>query len=110
MIFDIQRFSLHDGKGIRTLIFYKGCPLRCQWCSNPESQDFGYSILYDRGKCKDFGDCMRVESRTISRQNGHGLNISRDQISDPLNLKDIFERLMPSAATWATVREPQRTT
>jgi pyruvate formate lyase activating enzyme len=40
MIFNIQRYSTHDGDGIRTLIFYKGCPLQCQWCSNPESQSF----------------------------------------------------------------------
>ncbi|MCK7490281.1 MAG: 4Fe-4S cluster-binding domain-containing protein [Anaerotruncus sp.] len=36
-IFDIQRFSVHDGPGIRTLVFFKGCPLACPWCSNPES-------------------------------------------------------------------------
>ena len=37
-VFDIQRFSIHDGPGIRTIGFSKGCPLRCKWCSNPESQ------------------------------------------------------------------------
>ncbi|MBQ8351772.1 MAG: glycyl-radical enzyme activating protein [Clostridia bacterium] len=39
-IFDIQRFSLHDGQGIRTIVFLKGCPLRCRWCCNPEGQDW----------------------------------------------------------------------
>ncbi|HXZ37755.1 MAG TPA: 4Fe-4S cluster-binding domain-containing protein, partial [Thermodesulfobacteriota bacterium] len=39
IIFNIQRFSIHDGPGIRTSVFFKGCPLRCDWCSNPESQD-----------------------------------------------------------------------
>ena len=38
IIFNIQKFSIHDGPGIRTTIFFKGCPLRCKWCSNPESQ------------------------------------------------------------------------
>lgn len=38
LIFDIQRFSIHDGPGIRTTVFFKGCPLRCAWCANPESQ------------------------------------------------------------------------
>ncbi|MDP6176093.1 MAG: 4Fe-4S cluster-binding domain-containing protein, partial [Rhodospirillales bacterium] len=38
-VFDIQRFSLHDGPGIRSLVFLKGCSLRCPWCQNPESQD-----------------------------------------------------------------------
>ncbi|MBL0714681.1 MAG: 4Fe-4S cluster-binding domain-containing protein [Desulfosarcina sp.] len=37
LIFDLQRFSLHDGPGIRTTVFFKGCPLRCRWCQNPES-------------------------------------------------------------------------
>ncbi len=37
-IFNIQKFSIHDGPGIRTVVFFKGCPLRCYWCSNPESQ------------------------------------------------------------------------
>jgi pyruvate formate lyase activating enzyme len=62
MIFNIQRFSTHDGNGIRTMIFYKGCPLRCAWCCNPESQSFDYSILYDSRKCKSFGDCLISES------------------------------------------------
>lgn len=38
LVFDIQRWSIHDGYGIRTNVFLKGCPLRCRWCSNPESQ------------------------------------------------------------------------
>ena len=40
-VFNTQKFSIHDGTGIRTLIFMKGCPLRCIWCSNPESQRTG---------------------------------------------------------------------
>lgn len=39
LIFNMQKFSIHDGPGIRTTIFFKGCPLKCLWCSNPESQD-----------------------------------------------------------------------
>jgi pyruvate-formate lyase-activating enzyme len=38
IVFDVQRFSVHDGPGIRTTVFFKGCPLRCPWCQNPESQ------------------------------------------------------------------------
>ncbi|MBA4410082.1 MAG: glycyl-radical enzyme activating protein [Bacteroidota bacterium] len=66
MIFNIQRFSTHDGPGIRTVIFYKGCPLHCDWCSNPESQAFGYSLMYDRQLCKSFGDCLKQESNYLS--------------------------------------------
>lgn len=51
MIFDIQRWSLHDGPGIRTNVFLKGCPLRCAWCSNPESQIYGPEIVFFPDKC-----------------------------------------------------------
>ena len=50
-IFDIQRFSVHDGPGIRTLVFFKGCPLECIWCSNPESQSLNRERAYIKGRC-----------------------------------------------------------
>ena len=46
-IFNIQKFSVNDGPGIRTVVFFKGCPLRCQWCANPESQSVKVQILHD---------------------------------------------------------------
>jgi len=52
-IFNIQRFSLHDGPGIRTSIFFKGCPLRCSWCSNPESQNSAPEPIWDNVKKKE---------------------------------------------------------
>lgn len=51
MIFNIQRYSLHDGEGIRTVIFFKGCPLTCPWCSNPESQSFESEIMRKQSLC-----------------------------------------------------------
>lgn len=51
LVFNIQRYSLHDGGGIRTIIFFKGCPLRCPWCSNPESQSFETEILRKPSLC-----------------------------------------------------------
>lgn len=59
-VFDIQRFSLHDGPGIRTLVFLKGCPLRCIWCSNPESQQSKPEILFNASKCMGCGTCASV--------------------------------------------------
>lgn len=88
MIFNIQRYSTHDGDGIRTLIFYKGCPLKCQWCSNPESQSFTSSILYDSKICKHFGDCALATPEGIVLSDENGLEIKRDQIADPEKLKD----------------------
>jgi pyruvate formate lyase activating enzyme len=57
-IFNIQKFSIHDGEGIRTLVFMKGCPLRCIWCCNPESQSFTEDILFVRTKCIGCGYCL----------------------------------------------------
>lgn len=56
-VFNIQRYSLHDGPGIRTVVFLKGCPLRCQWCSNPESQQTDLELAYHRSKCIGTGQC-----------------------------------------------------
>ena len=56
-IFDIQRFSLHDGPGIRTTVFFNGCPLRCPWCSNPESQLGRTELMHYARKCTHCGRC-----------------------------------------------------
>ena len=60
VIFDIRRFSLHDGPGIRTVVFVKGCPLRCKWCHNPESQSGGYELFFFPEKCIGCGACAAV--------------------------------------------------
>jgi pyruvate formate lyase activating enzyme len=58
IVFDIQRFSLNDGGGIRTVVFLKGCPLKCVWCSNPESQDSTLQRIYWKKKCMGCGACV----------------------------------------------------
>ncbi|MBE6608962.1 MAG: glycyl-radical enzyme activating protein [Ruminococcaceae bacterium] len=66
-VFDIQRMSVHDGPGIRTTVFLKGCPLRCLWCHNPESQSFDISIGYNPEKCQGCGECVRFcEAHSIA--------------------------------------------
>ncbi|HEY3389831.1 MAG TPA: glycyl-radical enzyme activating protein [Prolixibacteraceae bacterium] len=89
MIFNIQRFSTHDGNGIRTLIFYKGCPLRCQWCSNPESQSLGYSLFYDKKLCRNFGDCYHADKKAITLNSDNGIQINREFLQNPENLRNI---------------------
>lgn len=59
-IFDIQPFSLHDGPGTRTTVFMQGCPLRCRWCHNPESQPYEGAMLYYPAKCIGCGACVGV--------------------------------------------------
>lgn len=57
LVFNIQRFSIHDGPGIRTVVFLKGCPLKCIWCSNPESQSFSPEMFFSPVKCIGCGKC-----------------------------------------------------
>lgn len=59
-VFDIQRFSIHDGPGIRTIVFLKGCPLSCFWCSNPESMKTEPEIMSLRDQCLQCGKCSSV--------------------------------------------------
>ena len=59
-ITNIQKFSIHDGDGIRTTVFFKGCPLKCEWCHNPETQKFEKEMQVDREKCTGCGACAAV--------------------------------------------------
>ncbi|MCB2145619.1 MAG: glycyl-radical enzyme activating protein [Deltaproteobacteria bacterium] len=58
IVFDVQRFSLHDGPGIRTTVFFKGCPLRCAWCQNPESWHARPEIAFYRHRCRGCLECL----------------------------------------------------
>ena len=60
-IFDIQKFSIHDGPGIRTIVFFKGCVLRCRWCCNPESQRYEIETMVTDGRKKTIGRDVTVE-------------------------------------------------
>lgn len=57
LVFNIQKYSVHDGPGIRTIVFFKGCPLSCRWCSNPESQSRTAELGYNSDKCLGCGAC-----------------------------------------------------
>ncbi|MCO8051717.1 MULTISPECIES: choline TMA-lyase-activating enzyme [Proteus] len=59
-IFNIQKYSIYDGDGIRTLVFLKGCNIRCPWCSNPEGLSSEFQVMYSHDKCVDCGKCVDV--------------------------------------------------
>lgn len=59
-IFEIKRFAVHDGDGIRTTVFLKGCPLKCVWCHNPEGISFDTQLAYYENKCISCGECVSV--------------------------------------------------
>lgn len=83
-IFDIQRFSIHDGYGIRTIVFLKGCVLRCRWCCNPESQEYKIQTMLVQGEPKVMGQDVTVaevmetveKDRPYYRRSGGGLTLS----------------------------------
>lgn len=77
LIFNIQKYNLYDGPGIRTLVFFKGCPLRCQWCSNPEGQLRAYQLLYKKDRCVDCGACVTACPAGVHVMTGQGHVIDR---------------------------------
>ncbi|MBQ3234755.1 MAG: glycyl-radical enzyme activating protein [Clostridia bacterium] len=87
-IFNIQRFSIHDGPGIRTIVFLKGCFMRCAWCCNPESQKYEIETLYENGVPKTVGKDVCVEElmpEILSdvqyyRRSGGGVTLSGGEV------------------------------
>jgi len=60
LIFNVQKYNTFDGPGVRTMVFFKSCPLRCKWCSNPEGLDSKYQVMYRQNVCNDCGACVPV--------------------------------------------------
>lgn len=71
-IFNIQHFSIQDGTGIRTTVFLKGCPLRCVWCANPESQGFAQELVYSSDRCIGCRSCKTVDCDHITEERQDG--------------------------------------
>jgi len=90
LVFNIQKYSVHDGPGIRTIVFLKGCPLSCRWCSNPESQRREPELAFNSGRCLTFAKCTRCLQAclrgAIIREADDSLRIDRSLCSGcPMN-------------------------
>ncbi|MGE4442558.1 MAG: glycyl-radical enzyme activating protein [Desulfomicrobium sp.] len=90
LVFNIQKYSVHDGPGIRTIVFLKGCPLSCRWCSNPESQRREPELAFNAGRCLTFAKCTRCLQAclrgAVLREADDSLRIDRSLCSGcPMN-------------------------
>jgi pyruvate formate lyase activating enzyme len=92
IVFNIQKYSVHDGAGIRTLVFIKGCPLRCRCCSNPESQKLHPELVYNAGKCLTLEKCtMCLEAcgpAALTRVEEALVHVDRDRCDGCLECAD----------------------
>lgn len=73
VVFNIQKYSIHDGPGIRTTVFLKGCPLKCKWCHNPESQCFSKELMFYENKCIGCGYCTKVCTNKVIVKTDKGI-------------------------------------
>lgn len=102
LIFDIQRCSLHDGPGIRTSVFLKGCPLHCLWCHNPESQSFSPELGYYSNNCTNCGRCVPVcqQKAQLIKNNTHSFDRTKCNVCGacatvcPNNALKVFGKYM----------------
>ncbi len=82
MIFNIQRYSTHDGPGIRTVVFLKGCSLGCRWCQNPESRSREQDLLFDPRLCLDGCDLCQKAAPSVIERALNGLVIHREKLDN----------------------------
>ncbi|MEB4676425.1 glycyl-radical enzyme activating protein [Enterobacteriaceae bacterium G50] len=82
MIFNIQRYSTHDGPGIRTVVFLKGCSLGCRWCQNPESRSREQDLLFDPRLCLEGCDLCHQAAPEVIERALHGLLIHREKLNE----------------------------
>lgn len=120
IISDIQRFCTHDGPGIRTTVFLKGCPMKCEWCHNPETQKFSPQLLFNASLCINCGACEQVcpKHAHIFNEAGHSLdrNLCKNCLicasvctseaccvcGKILSVKDVLKEVMKDAPFYGT--------
>jgi pyruvate formate lyase activating enzyme len=82
IVFNVQRFSVQDGPGVRTTVFIKGCPLRCLWCSNPESQNAVPEVAHRPSLCQKCGHCSDICDKGAIALGQKGISIDRDKCNN----------------------------
>ncbi len=87
-VFDIQRYSIHDGEGIRTVVFLKGCPLRCKWCANPESWTAHPQLFYVKSRCIGCRTCLAACRQGEVEATEEGIRIVRENCTGDLAWTD----------------------
>ena len=93
IIFNIVRYSIHDGPGIRTTVFFKGCPLSCKWCHNPEGLGIEAHLIFDEKKCIKCGRCRTAEADYGSNCPTGAREKIGYEITLPLLMKEIYKDL-----------------
>jgi len=99
MIFNLQRYSTHDGPGVRTVVFFKGCTLECRWCQNPESRARGRDLLFEPRHCiAGCGECVKACTEAFAHDSTGGIHIARERLTG--TDLDRLADYCPSQALW----------
>lgn len=114
LIFNIQKFSLHDGPGIRTVVFLKGCPLACRWCSNPEGRSRTIELMLARERCIGTDECDRCLSvcleRALARNHEGSMVVDRMRCDGCADCTHVCpSRALEVSGRWVTIGEVLRT-
>lgn len=98
IIFDIKEFAVHDGSGMRTTVFFKGCPLRCKWCHNPEGLSSKPQLMVRENSCKHCGLCLKPCDHEECKPFKRCIHICPDNlikiVGEEINSKDLADRLL----------------
>ncbi len=122
-LFNIQKFCVHDGPGIRTTLFFKGCTMDCAWCHNPESKSFDHQISHDDEKCTLCGNCVHLctQDRLIVEKNALKTirdikcagcenctdmctHLARQMVGHPHSVEDLFQAVIEDQGFYETSR------